>query len=140
MDLQIQRVDKGLELPKQHRDGDAALDLRSAEEKTISPGEYATLRTGIKMAIPLGHVGLIWDRGGMAAKGLTTMGGVIDSNYRGEIQIIIVNHGKEPFPITKGMRIAQIIIQPISDISVKEVDELDETNRGEDRFGSSGTH
>jgi len=139
--LKINRVDKELQLPAYAKQSDAGLDLRSREEVVIQPGERRVVKSGVKMAIPENHVGLIWDRSGLAAKhSLTTMAGVIDSSYRGEIGIVLINHGKESFTIEKGMRIAQILIQPVVTPHIEEVDELDETERGAGGFGSTGLH
>ena len=92
------------------------------------------------MAIPLGYVGLIWDRSGLAAKhSLHTMAGVIDSGYRGEVGVVMINLGKDEFVVEKGMRIAQIIIQPCLNVDVAEVESLDDdTDRGAGGFGSTG--
>ncbi len=138
MKVQIKRVDKEIELPKYAKKGDAALDLSSAEEHIILPSEKKNIRTGIKMAIPEGHVGLVWDRSGLAAKhSIHTIAGVIDSGYRGEIGVVLVNLGKEEFRVQKGMRIAQLLIQPVADAELEEVSELEETERGASGFGST---
>ncbi len=141
MQIKIQRLDKELELPKYSHEWDAAMDLRSADEGEIQPMEKKIFKAGIKMAIPQGHAGLIWDRSGMAAKhSIHVLAGVIDSGYRGEIGVVMVNLGKEPFKIEKGMRIAQMVIQPVVNMPVTEVEELDETERGDGGFGSTGHH
>jgi len=138
--LLINRLDKSVELPAYARQFDAGLDLRSREEVVIHPGERAVVKTGIKVALPENHVGLIWDRSGLAAKhAVTTMAGVIDSGYRGEVGVVLINHGKEPFTIEKGMRIAQLLVQPVVTPHIEEVDELEEnTDRGSGGFGSTG--
>lgn len=142
MELKIQRLDKSIELPKYTKEDDAALDLRSAEEKVLQPGERMIIKTGIKMAIPKNHVGLVWDRSGMAIKhGLHCLAGVIDSGYRGEFGVVMINLSKESFTIEKGMRIAQLLIQPVANhFPISEVDELDSTERHDKGFGSSGYH
>jgi len=138
--LPVSRLDKELELPKYARDHDAGFDLRAREEVVIHPGEHHAVKTGLKVGIPKGHVGLIWDRSGLAAKyRITTLAGVIDSSYRGEIGVVLCNLGVESFHVEKGMRIAQMIIQPYVTALIEEVDELDETTRGEGGFGSTGT-
>jgi len=125
--------------PSYSREGDAAIDLRSAEEKIISPGQKDIIKTGLKIAIPKGHVGLIWDRSGMAAKHeMHVLAGVIDSNYRGEIGVVIKNFGTQAFEVEKHMRIAQMLIQPVVTAKIEEVESLDETDRAEGGFGSSG--
>ena len=91
------------------------------------------------MAIPEGHVGLIWDRSGMAAKhGLHCLAGVVDSGYRGEIGVVMKHLGDEPFTVEKNMRIAQMLIQPVAAATIEEADSLEETDRGKDGFGSTG--
>lgn len=141
MEIRIQRLDKGMEMPDYAHENDAAMDLRAAHDETLAPMEKKIIRTGIKIAIPQGHAGLIWDRSGLAAKNsVTTMAGVIDAGYRGEVGVVLINLGKEAFKIEKGMRIAQMLIHPILNVKVKEVEELDETQRGEGGFGSTGTH
>ena len=140
MELRIRRV-KDVDLPKYSREGDAAFDLRSAEELVIKPKEKKVVNTGIKMAIPDSHAGLIWDRGGMAGKhGLHVIAGLIDSNYRGEVCVVLKHLGEEDFKIEKNMRIAQMLIQPVVNVKIKEVDELEDTERGENKFSSSGYH
>ena len=140
MKLQIQRI-KDVEMPSYAHEGDAAFDLRSAEELIIKPGEKQIINTGLKMAIPKGHVGLIWDRSGLAAKyALHCLAGVIDSGYRGEIGVVIINLGNDQIQITKNMRIAQMLIQPIINTTIEETNSLDETIRNEGGFGSTGTH
>jgi dUTP pyrophosphatase len=135
----VQRLDKEVEAPTFAYEHDAAMDLRSIEDVSMKPGEKIIVKTGLKMAIPKGYAGLIWDRSGMAAKhSIHTMAGVIDSGYRGEIGIVMINLGTEEFFIEKGMRIAQILIQPVLNTKVVEVENLDETSRGEGGFGSSG--
>jgi dUTP pyrophosphatase len=140
MKLEIQKI-TDVELPSYAHKGDAAFDLRSSETKIINPKEKEIIKTGIKMAIPEGYVGLIWDRSGLAAKhAIHCLAGVIDSGYRGEIGVVLINLGKEPIEITKNMRIAQMLIQPTITANIQEVTTLDETKRNEGGFGSTGTH
>lgn len=130
---------KDLPLPAYAHAGDAGLDLCSAEDHVLRPGETAVLKTGVCMAIPAGHVGLIWDRSGLAAKNsVHTLAGVVDSTYRGELQVVLKNSGNVDFPITRGMRIAQMLIQPVLSVTVQESDSLDDTARGKEGFGSTG--
>ena len=139
--LRIKKLSKSAIIPKYIREGDAAMDLYANEDVVLQPGVQHAVKTGIAMAIPKDHVGLIWDRSGLAVRnGLKTMGGVIDSNYRGEIGVITINLSSEPFKVEKGMRIAQMIIQRVEVMDVEEVNDLDETVRGSDAFGSSGLH
>lgn len=139
MKMKVQKMHEHATLPEFKREGDAAMDLYSCEDVLLKSGEQLIVKTGIKMAIPKDHVGLIWDRSGLAAKShLHTMAGVIDSNYRGEIGIVLRNLGKNDFNVTKGTRIAQMVIQPILSPHIEETKELDETVRGEAGFGSTG--
>jgi len=139
MTIKIKKLHPEAILPKYLRPGDAAMDLYSSEEKIIQPHQRELIPTGIAMAIPKEHVGLIWDRSGMAANhGIKSMGGVIDCNYRGEIKVILHNLTNQPFMVEKGMRIAQMLIQEVKQKEILEVDELDDTVRGEKAFGSTG--
>lgn len=139
MAIRIKRLTEKAILPKYVRAGDAGMDLYATEKAIIQPGERKIIGTGIAMAIPNGNVGLIWDRSGLAVKqGLKSLGGVIDSNYRGEIKVVLHNLSQETFSVEEGMRVAQILIQPIEQKELLEVKELDETERGAEKFGSSG--
>jgi len=132
-------LDDGAIAPMSMRDGDAAFDLAASEAVTIESNTQQLVGTGVHMAIPIGFVGLIWDRSGLAAKSqITTMGGVIDSNYRGEIKVILRNFAPEALAVQKGDRIAQMIVQKQCAVSFDVVDSLDETNRGKAGFGSTG--
>lgn len=115
------------------------MDIFSNENKTLQPGERAAISTGIAIAIPPNHVGLMWDKSGMALKkGLHTLAGVADETYRGELKIVVINHANEPILIEKGQKVAQFLIQPIAHPEIKEVSELEETIRGTNGFGSTG--
>ena len=139
MTLKIKKFHSEATMPKYLRPGDAAMDLYSCESKVIQPQQREVVSTGIAMAIPKEHVGLIWDRSGMAANhGIKSMGGVIDSNYRGEIKVILHNLTNQPFTVEKGMRIAQMLIQKVEQKEILEVEDLDDTVRGEKAFGSTG--
>ena len=137
--IRIKKLSEDALLPKYAGPREAGMDFHANEEVILQPNERKLISTGIAMAIPNGYVGLLWDRSGLAAKhGLKTMGGVIDSTYRGEIKIILHNLSVQEFKVEKGMRIAQMLIQPVEQRELKEVQELDETERGEDGFGSTG--
>lgn len=126
-------------LPRYGRLGDAGLDLFSAEAYELKPGERRAFGTGIAVAVPPGYVGLVWDRSGLALRaGITTLGGVIDATYRGEVQVALLNTGEQRYAIQIGDRIAQLLIQPVPVIEVSEVAALDDTQRGSAGFGSSG--
>jgi dUTP pyrophosphatase len=138
VDVRIHRLDKTVEMPKYAKKGDAAFDLRSAEEKTVKAGHKELVKTGLRIAVPEGYCGLIWDRSGLAAKnGIHCLAGVLDSGYREEIVVVLHNLGKEDFLIEKNMRMAQMLIQPVETAMIKEVEELEETER-KGGFGHTG--
>ena len=140
MKLKIQKI-ADVEMPFYAHEGDAAFDLRAAEEYVLKPGQKIIVKTGLKMAIPSGHVGLIWDRSGLAAKnGVHVLAGVVDSGYRGEVGVVLKNLGEDDIEITKNMRIAQMLIQPVVTAEIEETESLDESKRGEGGFGSTGIH
>ena len=119
-------------------------DLYSAQDLILQPGERALVRTGVAIALPIGTVGLIHPRSGMAAKhGLSIVNtpGTIDAGYRGELMVCLLNTDRtEAIEITHGMRIAQLVIQRVDLAQFEEVDQLDETERGSGGYGSTGTH
>ena len=139
MKIPVKKLYPDAELPKVMREGDAAMDFFAYKDYEIKPGERIIAETGVAIAIPEGYWGNVRDRGGLPAKhGIHTMGGVFDSNYRGEVQIIMINLGQEAYKIEKGHRICQMIIEKHENLDIEEVSELDETNRGEGRLASSG--
>jgi dUTP pyrophosphatase len=137
MILKVKRLENDAKLPERKREGDAGLDLYCIEDFEIEPNEIKIVRTGIAIEIPKGYFGLIKDRSGLAAKGLHVLAGVVDENYRGEVKVVLINLGKEKLKFEKHSRIAQLLIIPYSKVDVKE-EELSETERGKDGFGSSG--
>ena len=140
MKLQVQKLDKEAKLPSYAYKGDAGMDIYSIEDIDVSPGEKVAVRTGLRLAIPEGYAGFVWDKSGLAVKHhIKTMAGVIDSDYRGELQVVLTNLGKENYHIEKGSKIAQLIISPIASFEIEEAEIADETERGEGGFGSSGT-
>ena len=139
MKLIVQKLDPSAKIPSYAYEGDAGMDLFSIEETEIPPKERAIVRTGLKFAIPSGHAGFVLDKSGIASKyHIKTMAGVIDSNYRGELRVVLTNLGKETFHIDKGSKIAQLIIQEVIETEIEEGEINDETDRGEGGFGSSG--
>lgn len=120
--------------------GDAGFDLRAGEELLVAPGEQVLVPTGLRLAIPLGWVGIVKDRSSMALKRIYTHAGVIDAGYRGEVKIVLSNHGVEPYPIEVGSKIAQLVIVPTLTtlVQVKDPGGLGETDRGSGGFGSTG--
>ena len=128
--------------PKQAKKGDAAFDLYSVVDYELRAGESYGVPTGIALEIPHGYEGQIRPRSGLALKNgitITNSPGTIDSGYRGEVRIIVHNLSREPFKISRGMRIAQIAIRPVPEVDFIEVEELEESDRGEGGFGSTGT-
>lgn len=137
--IKIKKVVSDATMPSYAHAGDAGMDLYAAEEVTLAPGERYGVGTGIAMEIPDGYVGLIWDKSGLSIKeGLKTLGGVIDSGYRGEIKVGIINLSKEAYAFEKGHKLAQMIIQKKETVTLEEADELEESERGKRAFGSSG--
>lgn len=140
MKLKIVKI-KNVPDPKYINHGDVGLDLHSAENIILKPGERATISTGLKMEIPEGFAGLIWDRSGLAANyGISTLAGVIDSGYRGEIKVAMINLGSGNFEVKEGMRIAQMLFQKVEKADIEIVNELEESKRGDGGFGSTGLH
>ena len=136
------RLWQDAKLPTKNHYNDAGLDLYSHENTIILNGSVALVSTGIAMAIPDGYCGVIKDRSGIAVKrGLEVVAGIIDSQYRGEIKIAFVNNTSDldGSVISKGERVAQMLILPVPKVDLVEVSNLDETERGKDGFGSSGT-
>ena len=145
MKVPFRRVSEGARVPARAHAGDAGYDLRSVENLSLPPGERALVGTGISVAIPAGYAGLVLPRSGLAAKhgiSLVNTPGLIDSGYRGEIRIPLINHDRETtFEVEAGMRIAQIVFVQVADAAFFEVDSLEAAadGRGEGGFGSSGT-
>ena len=136
---------EGLDLPSYATPGSAGADLLAAipENHIIHPGKRALIPTGIRMALPEGYEAQVRPRSGLALKhGITCLNspGTIDADYRGEVGVILINHGEEDFTVTRGMRIAQMLIAPVIQADWDEMEDLPETERGEGGFGSTGTH
>ena len=144
VDLPIKRLDPDVTLPSYAYEGDAGLDLRANIDIDIAPFERKLVSTGLAIAIPEGFAGFVQPRSGLALKvglSMANTPGLIDSHYRGELKVIAVNlDANESIHISKGERIAQLVIQRVPVVSLIEVDELDETDRGAGGFGSSGVH
>lgn len=141
MILRIMRLDPEIEPPSYAHPGDAGLDIRSAEDITLQPGERATIGTGFAMALPEGYAAFVQPRSGLAARNgisIVNTPGLIDCHYRGEVKVILINLGGEPFQVKRGDRIAQMVVQGVEAARVELVDELDDTSRGEGGFGSTG--
>ncbi len=138
--LRVRRLDPRASLPTRAHPDDAGLDLRSLEAIEIAPGEGVKIRTGIAMEIPQRCVGMIADRSSLAARGLKTAGGIIDSGYRGEVQVVMRNLSGEAQRLEAGERIAQLLVIPIALPEVEESTELSSTDRAQGGFGSTGRH
>ena len=137
----IHRLDRGLPLPARVHPGDAGVDLYAAEAVVLGVGERATVGTGVAVAIPEGYAGLVAPRSGLAQRhglSLVNAPGVVDAGYRGEIRVILVNHGAEPVSLARGERIAQMLVVPVAVREMLEVDELPPSERGTGGFGSTG--
>jgi dUTP pyrophosphatase len=147
INVQIKRLPHGagLPLPSYQTAAAAGLDLVAAvpdgQPVTIAVGRYAMIPTGIALALPAGTEGQVRPRSGLAAKhGVTVLNspGTIDSDYRGEVNVILINHGQSDFTVERGMRIAQLVIATVAAVSLEPVEKLDETARGAAGFGSTG--
>lgn len=140
--IKIKRLDPELPLPKRAHRGDAGADLYATESVTIAPGERVLVGTGVAIALPLGTVGLIHPRSGLAAKhGLSIVNapGTVDADYRGEIKVCLINlDPRDDVVISRGDRIAQLVVQRVELVDFEEVDELDQTVRGAGGHGSTG--
>ena len=144
IDVRVRRLEHSgdLPLPGYATDGAAGMDVRAAVDRVLKRGEHAAIPTGFAYAVPRGHEIQVRPRSGLAAKhGVTVLNspGTIDSDYRGEVMVLLINHGGAPFQIERGMRIAQIVFAPVSPARLTESATLDETARGAAGFGSTGT-
>ena len=139
-ELRVKRLHPDAVIPQYKHPGDAGMDLSSVEAVTVEPGEIVAVHTGLAFAIPSGYVGLVHPRSGLASRGLTVANapGTIDAGYRGEVKVLLVNLGKEPFVIAEGDRIAQLVIQEVAFLPLTETASLDDTSRGAGGFGSTG--
>ncbi len=142
MIVSFQRLCEAARAPQRANEHDAGWDLRAAEAATIAPGERASVGTGIAVAIPEGHAGLVLPRSGLAARhgiALVNAPGLIDAGYRGEVRVLLLNtDGTESFEIAPGDRIAQLVITALPEVEFAEADSLSETARGTGGFGSTG--
>ncbi len=140
MQIKVQKIHRDAILPSYAYRGDAGMDIYSCEEAVIQPKSKALIKTGVKIAIPEGYAGFVWDKSGLAVKhDLTTMAGVLDSGYRGELTVVIVNLGDKEYRVEGRQKIAQLVIKPVISANIVEVENIDNrTSRGEKRFGSSG--
>ena len=142
MKLHVKKLNTEARLPEKAHQTDAGFDLFSIEEKEIPAGEASLIKTGISIQLPPNTEAQVRPRSGLALKHSITVlnsPGTIDEDYRGEIGVILINHGKDNFVVEKGMKIAQMVIQPVLSVDIEEAEEeLSETNRGTGGFGSTG--
>jgi len=139
--IKIKKIKESAILPHYAHKGDAGVDIYSIENYVLRPGQRILVSTGLSMAIPKGYEGQIRPKSGLALKhGITTCNspGTIDSGYRGEIRVIVINHGSEEFKIEKETKIAQMIFNKVEEAEFEEVEELENTRRGNEGFGSTG--
>ena len=137
----VLRVDAALPLPAYARPDDAGLDLYAAEPVTLAPGARALVPTGIALAIPPGFAGFVLPRSGLALRhGVTLLNtpGLVDAGYRGEVKVLLVNHGDAPVSLSRGDRVAQLVVQRVERVALAPVAELPESPRGAGGFGSTG--
>ena len=136
--IPFQKLHPDAKIPTRAYSDDAGLDLTTVETHTLAPGEGRIFKTGLAAAIDTGFVGLVWDRSSMGKRGIKTLGGVIDSGYRGEIGVILWNMSQTEQEVKSGERIAQLLIQNVSSPQTVEVKELNASERDSGGFGSSG--
>jgi dUTP diphosphatase len=141
IEIAVRRLRPDSVVPSSAYEADAGLDLAACEEVTLGPGERAVVATGIAVEIPPGYAGFVQPRSGLAARhgiGVVNSPGLIDSGYRGELQVVLLNTDREaPFTVEPGMRIAQLVVVPVPRVRVVEVEELAASERGTRGFGSS---
>jgi dUTP pyrophosphatase len=139
--LKVMKLYESARTPTYAHPGDAGMDLYACEEVLIEPGEVALVGTGIAVELPVGTEAQVRPRSGLALQQCVTIlnaPGTVDAGYRGEVGVILINHGAAPFRVEAGMKIAQMVIKPVLTVTVKEVSELSDTARGRSGFGSTG--
>lgn len=143
--LKLKRLSAQATMPAYQTDGASGMDLCAAcaEPVRLAPGQHALIPTGWAIALPAGHEGQVRPRSGLAVKhGVTVLNapGTIDEDYRGEVKVALINLGREVFVVEQGMRIAQLVVTPVSQVSIIEAQALTDTDRASGGFGSTGTH
>ena len=138
-ELRVRRLVDHATLPTRAYEHDAGIDLYGCEKFTLKPNSTTAVSTGVAMEIPAGFVGLIRDRSSMGKRGITTLAGVVDAGYRGEVLVMLHNLNDEAIEFEAGAKIAQMLILPVSTAPIVEVNQLSDSDRGERGFGSSGT-
>jgi dUTP pyrophosphatase len=139
MNIKVKKLHPDAQIPNIAHPGDAGCDLFATGRVELQAGERGQVPTGIALEIPMGYVGLVWDKSGVSHKGgIKTLGGVIDSGYRGELLVGVINLGTEPYAFESGHKVAQLLIQKVESPTFEEAEELSNTSRGEGAFGSTG--
>ena len=138
MKIRIKKLKKEVIIPNYAHPGDVGLDLHSLEYYELKPGERRVFYLGFAMEFPNSYAAIVKDKGSMAKKGLHTMGGVFDAGFRGEYNVMLINLGDKPYKVLKGDKIAQLVIYPVAIAGLEETDELEYSERGDGRFGSTG--
>ncbi|MCW2621880.1 MAG: deoxyuridine 5-triphosphate nucleotidohydrolase [Frankiales bacterium] len=141
LEVEVRRLDAQVPLPAYARVGDAGCDLVTTETAELAPGERRTLPTGIALSLPAGYAGFIHPRSGLAARrgiGIVNAPGTIDAGYRGEIKVVLINHGSEPVRVERFDRIAQLVVQRVEQVQWREVSQLAGSERGDGGYGSTG--
>lgn len=137
--IKVKKLSPDAKLPSYAHAGDAGLDVCSIEETILKPGERRTIKTGISCEMPKGYAFFVWDKSGLSSQhGIKIMAGLIDSGYRGEYQIVLLNTSKKSYKIRSGDKIAQLVLQRIEQAKMMEADKLKESSRGKGGFGSTG--
>lgn len=139
MELKVKKLTPDAILPSYAHTWDAGMDMYANETVTLKPGEIGKIKSGVSMEIPEGYVGLYWDKSGLSNNhGIKIMGGVVDSCYRGELVLGVINLGNKEYTFEKGNKVLQMLIQKVEHMEITEADELSDTDRGDKGFGSTG--
>ena len=138
IDFKVKKLLDNAVLPAKENQADAGIDIYTNESYTLQPGETHIYKTGLSIEFSEGYVALLWDRSGLGSKGIHRLAGVIDSGYRGEWGVVLLNTTNEPYEIKAGDKIIQCVLQKFEPVEIQEVKELTETARAEAGFGSSG--
>jgi dUTP pyrophosphatase len=138
MKLKIKKLHKDAKIPTRAHHDDAGVDMYACGDATIMPGETVKIATGVAFEMPVGYVGLIWDKSSVGSQGIKTLGGVLDAGYRGEVFVVVHNLSSTSKTFTSGQKVAQMLIQQVELCEIEEVIELEDSLRGEGGFGSTG--